>query len=206
MLSDLTDKEQVELFKKWWRNYGKSISFAIVLGLLIGFGWRYWHQYRAHKAEQASIIYAQLQNAYAQNQTKAIQPLTTQLITDYRSTPYASLAAFLVARDAAAQKNYPMAVQQLTWVMQQAKLTSFRQIARLRAARILLAEKQPQAALVLLQKIEDPAYSALIDTLKGDVFTAMGNTPAAAKAYQNAKNELHQAGINNPFLQIKLSQ
>lgn len=206
MVNDLTDKEQIELLKKWWRDYGKSITVAIVLGLGIGFGWRYWHQYQTHYAERASDIYAQLQVATAQNQKDLAQQLTTQLLQHYSKTPYASVAALMAAKNAVAQKNYSAAFQQLNWVMQHAKLPSLKQIARLRAARVLLAQHQPQAAMQLLQPEDDASYRSIIATVKGDIYTALGNTQEATKAYQTAQNEAHAAGIENASLLMKVSQ
>lgn len=206
MISDLSDKEQIEVFKKWWRDYGRSITCAVVVGLLIGLGWRYWHQHQAHYAQQASTIYYQLQVANQQNQTAQVQSLTSQLMQQYARTPYASLAALFAAKQAVSQNHYADALQQLQWVMQHSRLSSIKQIARLRAARVLLAQQQSQAALQLLQHVDDVAYQPLIDHVKGDIYAAMGNGAAAQQAYQTAQNEAHAAGIVDPVLQMKVSQ
>lgn len=206
MVSDLTDKEQLELFKKWWNNYGKSVTIAIVIGLCIGFGWRYWHQYQSHRAERASDLYYQIQAATLQNQSAAAQQLTTQLMQNYANTPYASLIALSVAKKSVLEKNYDEALQQLNWVMKQSKSSSLKQIARLRAARILLTQQKHAAALQMLQVINDSTYQPLIDSVKGDIYTAMGNTDAAKKSYEAAQIQAHTMGIVDPSLQMKASQ
>lgn len=141
MIDQLSNKEQVELFKKWWKNYGRSISLAIVFGLCIGFGWRYWNQYQAHQTERASMLYDQLQVAYARSDNTMIQTVTQDLIKQYSKTPYASLAAFFLAKKAIDEKNNTEALRQFQWVMDHAKSNSLKEIARMRSARVLLEEK-----------------------------------------------------------------
>jgi len=52
--------------------------------------------------------------------------------------------AGMLARDAVLKKNYPEAEKQLTWVMNHSHIASLRQIARLRLARVLLTEQNPE--------------------------------------------------------------
>lgn len=205
-MNDLTDKEQIELIKKWWRQYGLVVSIAIVIGLAIGFGWRYWHKHRIVKAEEASLIYSEMQNAAAENKFDVAQGLATRLINEYRNTPYASLGALLWARDAVLQNNLELAREKLDWVIKNGKMVSLKQIARVRAARILSVQKKYQTALNILKAIDDPAYQPLIDTVKGDIYNAQGKKALAKKSYQAAKNGFETSGIVDPFLNMKIAQ
>lgn len=203
MTEQFSDKEQVEMLKKWWREYGIVIMVAIVLGLAIGFGWRYWHRHKEEKAVEASMIYQQVQNAAARKQFKMAQSLAARLMEHYRSTPYAAMGALLWARDAVLQNNLKIALDKLNWVIKHGKLDSLKQIARLRAARVLLAEKRYQPALNSLKTVDDPVYEPLIESVKGDIYRALGKDKLAKQSYQAAKSGFEASGIINPFLNMK---
>lgn len=205
-MNDLTDKEQIELIKKWWRQYGFVITIAVVIGLAIGFGWRYWHRHKIVKAEEASVIYFQMQNAAADNKFDVAQGLATRLIDEYRHTPYATLGALLWARDAVLQNNLKLAREKLDWVIKNGKMVSLKQIARVRAARILTAQKKYQTALNILKAIDDPTYQPLIDSVKGDIYNAQGKKALAKQSYQAAKSGFETSGIVDPFLTMKIAQ
>jgi len=205
-VNDLTDKEQIELIKKWWRQYGVVVTIAVVIGLAIGFGWRYWHRHKIVKAEEASVIYSQMQNAAAENKFDVAQALATRLMDEYRSTPYASLGALLWARDAVLQNKLKLADEKLAWVIKNGKMESLKQIARLRAARILAAQKHYQSALNVLKTTDDPTYQSLIDSVKGDIYSILGKKRLAKKSYQAAKAGFEASGIIDPFLNMKMVQ
>ena len=50
MADHLTDEEQVEALKKWWRENGKSVVGGVVLGLALVGGWRGWQYYEQTRA------------------------------------------------------------------------------------------------------------------------------------------------------------
>jgi len=54
---DMTDREQIDMLKKWWKDYGQSIAIAIMVGLVLSFGWRYWRAHQQQQVEQASSLY-----------------------------------------------------------------------------------------------------------------------------------------------------
>lgn len=162
-MTELTDKEQIELFKKWWRQYGKSIVLALILGVGIGFSWRFWHQHQTNRAISASIMFDQLQTAVVNNQIDTSKTLVKELMQDYKKTPYAAMAALLDASLQVKANHNADALTQLRWVIANSKDNGIKQIAEVRAARILFSEQQPEAARELLKNIRDPALKALIE-------------------------------------------
>ncbi|WP_267256832.1 YfgM family protein [Coxiella endosymbiont of Ornithodoros maritimus] len=202
----LSDQEQIEMIKKWWRDYGRLIALVIVIGLLIGFGWRYWRHHQLEKTEHASTLYIQLQILASQNSWDKTKPLTDRLIKDYGKTPYATMASFLNVKRAVEQNHLPSALDQLQWVMKNATVPDLKQLARLRASRILLAENRLKAALNLLQTVDDQAYQPLVDEIKGDIYAAMGNRESAKQFYETAQKSMKAMGINDPYLTTKISE
>lgn len=204
-MTEMTDKEQIEMLKKWWHDYGKAITLAVVVGLAVGFGWRYWRQYKLEQAQSASGIYQRLLTAGAVQNDKEISALSTVLMNKYKSSPYASLASLLLANGAIVKKDLPQAQAHLAWVVKNGKLPSLQQVARLREARVLLAQKKPAKALQVLAVVNDQVYAPLISKVKGDIYTAQGNHKAAQAAYQKAKNGMSNVGITDPFLSLKMA-
>ena len=157
-MDDLTNKEQIELLKKWWHDYGKSILIAIIIGLGGGYGWRYYKQYEATQQVQASALYQQVLQADYSNNNKDSVAKSKQIVKQYPSTAYATAARFILAKEAVVQHNYPLALTHLDWIIQHNKSTSLRAIARLRAARVLVQQNKLVAAKAMLQKIKDKAF------------------------------------------------
>lgn len=200
-----TDKEQVELIKKWWNDYGKAIAVAVLAGLIIGFGWRYWQQKEVKTAQQASVLYQEMSSVYLKDNTSNISDQAKVLKTQYQKTPYATYAAFLQARQAVAQKDLQQAHSQFQWVIQNSNIDTFRQVARIRDARVLLAQKQYDAALNVLNDVDEKTYQPMIDAVKGDIYAAKGEKEKAQKAYQAAKIGYLAVDISNPLLDMKLA-
>lgn len=206
MRDNMTDKEQIELFKQWWKQYGKGIACAVVLGLLIGFGWRYWREYQVAQTDKAALVYQELRLALSKKETQKAKTLSETLIHDYQRTPYAVFGAFFQAQQAVRANQLNAAFVQLDWVVENSRVDSFKQIARLRAARVLLADKKQQAALDFLKVIDDASYEPLVEKVRGDIELAMGHQQAAQAHYEAAQNGFSAVNVDDPFLDMQLVQ
>lgn len=202
----LTDKEQVEMLQEWWKDYGKAIAIAVVVGLAIGFGWRYFRQHKVEHAEKASVIYQAMLTADSKKEYATAQQYATELVQRYNHTPYADMASLTWAREAVLQNNYQLALTQLHWVIDNSKIPTLKQIARLRASRVLLAQNKSQEALNVLKIVNDLMYQPLIDQIKGDAYAALGNHKASTASYQSAQTGLLAAGMEDPLLNMKLAR
>lgn len=202
----VSEKEQIEAIQKWWRENGKFLMVAIIIGLAIGFGWRYWHKVEMHRAEKASVIYQSLLQADTQNKTSTVEGGAKLLMNDFSSTPYASLAALLSAKEAVTQNQLPVALTQLQWVISNGKQKRLKQIARINAARILLAQKNPTAAMNMLKVVDDKSFAPLIAWVKGDIATQQGDSKAADKYYTDAKKGLDGFAPAEKLLSQRLAQ
>jgi predicted negative regulator of RcsB-dependent stress response len=201
----LSDKEQIEAFKNWWKEYGQTIAIAVVIGLGVGFGWRYWSQWQMQKEATASAMY---QGALmADEKADATQAATNadELAKKFPSSPYSALASFLVAKDAVAHNNLDLAVEKFKWVIAHARDHRFQQIARIRAARIMLEQKQYPQALSVLSTVNDKTFLPMIQQVRGDIYAAQGRQAEAQKEYDAAKKALQSAGVQDPLLQMKIA-
>lgn len=208
MIDYADDHEQWQMIKAWWQKNGKLVLGIIILGLAIGFGYQFWQRHQTQKAQQASALYDQLITTFhaTPQDAKKIDRLVNQLQGDYASTPYASLAALLSAKFWVDQGNLSQARSRLDWVMRQGSLSDFRQIARLRSARILLAQKQGDAALALLSTVDNSAFLPAIFQVKGEIYISQGKLKEARQAYQMAKMGLPDSQPISQYLELELNR
>lgn len=203
MTEYLTEQEQIQQLKTWVKQYGPTVLLGIILAVVTTTGWRYWQNYQNRILVHASNVYDEMLALRAQNNNADATVQAKKLLAHYRKTPYADMAALLLARDAILKKEYSEAIAQLNWVIDHTRNTSLREVARLRMARVFVAEQKPDAALDLLKKVNDKNYIGLIDEVRGDAFLAKQDPTAARTAYQLALQELPNAEVTRPILQMK---
>jgi len=199
----LTEQEQIQQLKDWVKQYGLTIVLGIVLALIITSSWRYYQGYRNKQLARASSVYDEMLAARSQNNSEAATASANNLITKYTRSPYANMAAFMLARAAVLKKNYPEAKEKLNWVIDHSSQNSVREIASIRLARVQVAEKHYDEALTTLNNTSDEAFKGLADEVRGDAYLAKNDVASARNAYKLALTELPNAEVTRPLLQMK---
>lgn len=199
-----SDAEQIEQLKRIWREYGIAIVAGIFLAVIVGLIWRvYQHRYE-HMLEHASMRYEQLLTNVVNGNTAAVAEEANRLITRYPKTPYAALAALQLARQDVYIANLQDAEAKLRWVIKSGNTPALREIARIRLARVLVEEKQPDQALSLLNTNPDAPFAAATWEVKGDALLTLGKTADAKIAYNNALKAFPGVEVIRPLLQMKV--
>lgn len=178
-----TDEEKAEELKAWWKEHGNSILAGVGLAIVVLFGYDYWKDSKVEAAEEASAIYSEVQR-----DESGIVPedKLKQLQDDYEGTPYASLASLDDARGYAEAGDYERAAKSLQWVIDNGVQAEVQNVARLRLARVLIAQNKLDDAMGLAQYEYPAAYLALAEELKGDVHVARKEIKEARVAYDKA--------------------
>jgi len=208
-----TEEEQVEALRRWWKENGRSTIIGVVLALSLGFGWQAWQQNRQQAAENASLLYQQmLQHLGAQltpgedsrgDEARA-RELATQIKEDYRGSVYAQFAALHLARLAVNDGDLDGAEQELRWVLSMASSgDDVHQLAQLRLARVVAAQGDSDAALVMLEDARTDLVASYALT-RGDILMAQGQEDEARIAYETAVAALGPEAPVPPGLQEKL--
>ncbi len=205
MDENLTEEQQIEQLKRFWKEYGLSIVIGIVLALVIGFGWRYYRQYKIQQSQEASVIYQKVMISAMNGQTKIAEQSANILLKHYSRTPYAALTALYLAKRAVQQNKLDFAVTQLNWAIKHAYSEEFSQIARIRLARVYIAQNKAQIALSTLSHIDDQSFKGLIFDTMGDAYQQLGKTYKAKIAYLSALKNLSDSSVTRPLLQMKLN-
>lgn len=202
----LTDEEQVERIKKWWKDNHRSVIVGVLAGLLLVFGWQYWRQRQVTRQEQASTMYAHVLQANTNSDAdrKTRETIVDNLKTIYPRSTYSALATLLVARVSIQDNHLQQTQEQLTWVIDHSRDAVLKQVARLRLARVLLAQKSYDAALVQLDKATLDSFRGITAEIRGDIYVAQGKTEQARQAYQTALRANGLVKRSHPWLPLKL--
>lgn len=203
MTDYLTEQEQIDLLKNWIKRYSLVILAGVILAIILITGWRYWQQRQEKMLTRASSIYDEMLNGRAQNDRTKTEAQAQKLFNRYPKTTYAELAALMLARQAAINANYIEAKTHLKWVIKNSDIPALRQIAKIRLARIQIADNKPEASLKTLTKVDDLTFNGLTDEVRGDAYLALNEINKAREAYQRALNELPNAETIRPLLQMK---
>lgn len=201
-----TDQEQMETIKKWFKENGKWLLTAILIGLGVGFGWHTWQQQKLQRNEQASSLYEQLLTANEQNNPQAIQQMAAEMVKRYPKTEYASMASLIASKAFIYQNNPSEALSQLQWVLDHSASAGLQQIARLRKARIQISQNQPDEAQKTIAVVNDATFQPAIDEVQGDIYTAKKDPVKARQSYQSAQSGFSALLGEDVLLSIKLAQ
>ncbi len=201
-----TDQEQMEVIKKWFRENGKWLLVAILIGLGIGFGWHTWQEQKLQRNEQASSLYEQLLSANEQNNPQTIQQMSEEIVKRYPKTEYAAMANLIAAKASVYQNNFSAALTNLQWVLNHSSSAALRQIARLRIARLQLSQNKPDEAQKTIDVVNDPTFQPAIDEVQGDIYSAKNDSVKARQSYQSAQSGFSALLGEDVLLSIKLAQ
>jgi len=195
----LTEEQQVEAIKSWWKENGIAVIAGLVIGFVALFGWRGWNDYQEENAAKASALYGEFQVSLNANNKESIEKLHQQFITEYASTPYASLVSLALAKKAVEDKDTQAAKQNLQWVLDNNKQSQIKHTARVRLVALLINDKEYDAALSLLAVKETGGYAGVYEELRGDALLAKGDVEGANSAYEKA---LQSEGISSASREI----
>ena len=197
----LSEDEQSERLKTWWKENGTSVIVGAVLGIAVIGGVNYWRIYKADRAEAASALYQQL---LEYRSGSAATDTGRQLMDQYSDTPYAGKAALVLARIAFEEGRVEEARSRLEWAMGEAPDPEDRKIARLRLARVMLGQGQPDEAVSLLSGMQAGGYESEYREIQGDIAMARNDPETARAEYQAALDALPERSDYGELLNTKL--
>ena len=197
------DAEQKEMLKDFWKRQGRFIVLALVLGAVLGWGWRMWQQHVLYQSAQASSSYEALQAAFTAHDTKRVAALATYLQTQHAGTPYAAAGMLVRARDLVAVGAWADAKKALDWVVAQSKkMPALRQVARLELARLDLLQHDPQSALSAISVVDVAAYQPWVDRVRSEALRQLGKKQDAQDALKASAAGFLQEGVGAPFERV----
>jgi len=183
----LSEREQWEALKRWLRENGLAIVAGVAIAALGLGGLRWWQAHQNNMDLAAGAMYLQMENAFAQGNQAQAFILIGDLERRYPSSPYADQARLASAKAFVDDAQLGRAADELRTVMQHSSDSILRLIARLRLARVQIAQHQPSEALATLSGASPGAFAAQYAEARGDAYYAMNDKAAALAQYRLAR-------------------
>lgn len=197
MAEHLSEEEQLESLKRWWKENGLSTVIVVVLAVGGYFGWDLWKGHRQAQTEAAAVVYQQMmevaqvqpgQSLEAEKREQAVA-LAEQLKSEHASSQYARYAAMLLARLAVETDDLEVAKSQLQWAEKGAD-DGLLLIIKLRLARLEAASGHLDKAIDMLKGVDAGAMGSAYAEAIGDFQVIKGDKAAAYAAYRDALQKL----------------
>ena len=201
----LSENEKWEAVKAWLRENGLSIVAGIAVGAAGLGGWKWWQAREERLALEASARYEQVLEAFARGDQTRGKTLIGELERDYTSSPYVDQAHLLSASSAVSSGQLDQAVESLRNVVDKTDDPELAQIARLRLARVQVAQNKLDDALKTLGTDDPGAFAARFHEVRGDVYFEKGDKAAALKEYRAARENGIASGPGAEVLDLKIN-
>ena len=204
----LTDRDQEEAFRNWWRENWSWILGGIVLGLVLLGGWQYWKAHSAKRAASAAQLYQDFRGALDRKDMDAANSTLGALVADYKKSPYTQQSRLLLAKKHVEDGKFDEALPLLQAVSNESVDDELAWVARLRSARVLIQQGKHDEALNLLSPEKAGAFSAQVREIRGDAQVAKGNAEGARAEYAAALTAniggRGEGAIDRTLLEMKL--
>ena len=184
-----------------WKQNGSAAVIGVVLGVGSLVGWKGWGAYQEQQYMMASDGYDVMQQSIVAQDIDAVMLQAKQLKQDFSATPYAALAGLMLAKVHAENVEYDKTIENLQWVIDNAKQDTIQSIAKLRLIRIYIVQNQLDQAQALLNHDYPLAYASLKEELRGDWHVSRGEFEEARAAYDSAIATAEESEIS--YLQMK---
>ena len=200
----LSDREQEEALRNWWRDNWRWIIGGVVLGLALLGGWRYWLEHRDQRAADAARLYAEFQSAVQARNVEQASRLLADLAEEHEGSAYTQQSRMLLAKAHVDDGKLDEALTLLQSVTATADDKELAAVARLRTARLLIQQGKHDDALKLLDAEAAGAFAAQVREIRGDAQAAKGDQEAARAEYAAALAANADAQIDRTLLELKL--
>ena len=196
----LSEKEQWEWIKAQVRENGPAVILAIAVVTAAVFGWRWWQGHLDAGRLEAGAKYTQMVQALDGGDRSRALALFGELQREYAASPYTDQARLLAARLYVLGGELDRAAAELAAVAENSKDRDLALVARLRLARVQIAQGKANGALATLSAAPPGAFGARYHEVRGDAYYAKGDKAAALKEYRSA-----QTAASDSLLTLKIA-
>ena len=201
----LSDKEQVERLRQWWRENGWFLLGGVALGLLGLYGYNQYFAYQDAPVGRRRGVICLGQGGHRRQRygsgRNGVRAVAQRLP---RSRLYASSR---VARSERRSRHGARRARPRNCVSRWSRADDpeLAMVARLRLARVLAYREQYAEALALLNVPMPGQFAGRIAEIRGDIHVALGETDAARTAYLEAMVTPGAELLDRGFVQMKLA-
>lgn len=186
MAYSIEEEQEINQLKDWWKENGKTIIVAFILGVGGMFGWRYWQAHQAEQIAQASAQYDALIYS-AQQDEQAKKANIEQFVQANSKTAYAVFALLDEAKKATEKQDFAAAEANLNQALTQSQDEVLTSIVALRLSAVQFQLGQLDNALTTLNQVKGESFNARKAILTGDIQIAKGDKVAAKNSFEQAQ-------------------
>ncbi|HHF1669238.1 YfgM family protein [Haemophilus influenzae] len=186
MAYSIEEEQEINQLKDWWKENGKTIIVAFILGVGGMFGWRYWQAHQAEQIAQASAQYDALINSVQQDE-QAKKANIEQFVQANSKTAYAVFALLDEAKKANEKQDFSAAEANLNQALTQSQDEVLTSIIALRLSAVQFQLGQLDNALTTLNQVKGESFNARKAILTGDIQVAKGDKVAAKNSFEQAQ-------------------
>ncbi len=186
MAYSIEEEQEINQLKEWWKENGKTIIVAFILGVGGMFGWRYWQAHQAEQIAQASAQYDALINSVQQDE-QAKKANIEQFVQANSKTAYAVFALLDEAKKATEKQDFSAAEANLNQALTQSQDEVLTSIIALRLSAVQFQLGQLDNALTTLNQVKGESFNARKAILTGDIQIAKGDKVAAKNSFEQAQ-------------------
>lgn len=202
MAYSIEEEQEINQLKDWWKENGKTIIVAFILGVGGMFGWRYWQAHQAEQIAQASAQYDALIYSAQQNE-QAKKANIEQFVQANSKTAYAVFALLDEAKKATEKQDFAAAEANLNQALTQSQDEVLTSIVALRLSAVQFQLGQLDNALTTLNQVKGESFNARKAILTGDIQIAKGDKVAAKNSFEQAQQSGSQ--LEQQMAKMKLN-
>ena len=202
MAYSIEEEQEINQLKDWWKENGKTIIVAFILGVGGMFGWRYWQAHQAEQIAQASAQYDALIYS-AQQDEQAKKANIEQFVQANRKTAYAVFALLDEAKKATEKQDFAAAEVNLNQALTQSQDEVLTSIVALRLSAVQFQLGQLDNALTTLNQVKGESFNARKAILTGDIQVSKGDKVAAKNNFEQAQQSGSQ--LEQQMAKMKLN-
>ena len=202
MAYSIEEEQEINQLKDWWKENGKTIIVAFILGVGGMFGWRYWQSHQAEQIAQASAQYDALIYS-AQQDEQAKKANIEQFVQANSKTAYAVFALLDEAKKATEKQDFAAAELNLNQALTQSQDEVLTSIVALRLSAVQFQLGQLDNALTTLNQVKGESFNARKAILTGDIQIAKGNKVAAKNSFEQVQQSGSQ--LEQQMAKMKLN-
>ncbi|CBY80553.1 hypothetical protein AO053_05780 [Haemophilus influenzae biotype aegyptius] len=202
MAYSIEEEQEINQLKDWWKENGKTIIVAFILGVGGMFGWRYWQTHQAEQIAQASAQYDTLINSVQQDE-QAKKANIEQFVQANSKTAYAVFALLDEAKKATEKQDFSAAEANLNQALTQSQDEVLTSIVALRLSAVQFQLGQLDNALTTLNQVKGESFNARKAILTGDIQVAKGDKVAAKNSFEQAQQSGSQ--LEQQMAKMKLN-
>ena len=201
----LSEQEQLERLTGWLRANVPWIVIGLAVGGLIVGGWRWWQARNDRNGVEAATSYSQVLDAFDHGDRTRGLDLVEQLRRSHPDSPYVDQADLAAARLLLETGQPDRALSYLQAVINHSRDAQLVLLARLRLARVQVAQNHPDAALTTLGTAKQGAFEGRFAEVRGDAYFAKGDKAQALREYRAARAAIGPAQAANDLLDLKIN-